>query len=496
VTDIVEIERKYDVDHDFVVPDLTGLTGCSSVGKPETHLLVANYFDTDDLRLAARGITLRRRRGGDDAGWHLKIPAGPDTKNELRAPLGKAQNVPTRLTALVTGYTRGQKLRPVARLETRRTVTRLFGEGGEVLAEVADDSVSGQRLDQVVDDTTVTAWREIEVELGTGPPQLLSAVAKRLRKAGARRAGTASKLNRLLKVPTNTGMPRSEWSTAGDVAVGYLADQLGAMLASDPKVRLQQYDAVHKMRVAIRRTRSILKSYGAVLDRGRTDALQPELKWLADALGEVRDLEVLRERFTRRLADLAADGTHPWLDTMAEEEQAAYRRLSATMKDPRYFAVLDSLEGLVAAPPLTERARRPIDKEVPRLVIRSWHRLARRYTSIEAADDHDAARHETRKAAKRARYTAEAAAAALGRPAANVAAQAESLQDVLGRFQDGVIAQRHLAATAETVTDPRESFTLGALSGVEYCEATAALREVDAVWRRASKPKHLRKLGG
>jgi len=495
VTDIMEIERKYDVDPDFVVPDLSGLPGCSGVGRPETHLLVANYFDTDDLRLAARGITLRRRRGGDDAGWHLKIPAGRDAKKELRAPLGKAQSVPARLTALVTAYTRGRKLRPVARLETRRTIIKLFGESDEVLAEVADDSVSAQRLDQVVDDTTVAAWREIEVELGAvGSRQLLAAAGKQLRKAGARRAAAGAKLTRALKVPTAVTPPHTAWSTAGDVAVGYLADQVDTVLAYDHKVRLQHYDAVHKMRVAVRRTRSILKSYGPVLDRGRTDPLQPELKWLADALGEVRDLEVLRERFTGRLADLAHNGSHPWLDALADEEQAAYRRLFATLKEPRYFALLDALEGLVADPPLTERARRPIDREVPRLVTRSWHRLAKAYESIEAAEDHDAARHETRKAAKRARYTAEAAAAALGKPAANVAAQAESLQEVLGRFQDGVIAQQHLAGTAETVTDPRESFTLGALSGVEYCAAVAALDEVDAVWRQASDPKHLRKL--
>jgi CHAD domain-containing protein len=363
-----------------------------------------------------------------------------------------------------------------------------------VLAEIADDAVSGQVLDQVVDDTTVTAWREIEVELVDGSPELLGAAGKRLRKAGARRAGSASKLNRLLKVPTNAGLAREKWSTAGDVAIGYLAGQVDTLLRHDPKVRLREYDAVHRMRVAVRRIRSILKSYGAVLDRERTDPLQPELKWLADALGEVRDLEVLRERFTGRLTDLADNGTHPWLDTLAEEEQTAYRRLFATLKEPRYFALLDALDRVIAAPPLTGRASRPIDKEVPRLVIRSWQKLARAYASIEAADDHDEARHETRKAAKRARYTAEAAATALGKPAANVAAQAESMQEVLGRFQDGVIAQQHLTRTAESVTDPRESFTLGALSGVEYCAAAAALREVDAVWRQASDPKHLRRL--
>jgi CHAD domain-containing protein len=496
VADIVEIERKYDVDSDFVVPDLSGLPGCATVATPETHLLVANYFDTEDLRLAAHGITLRRRRGGD-AGWHLKIPSGPDAKNELRAPLGKAQTVPARLATLVTAYTRGKRLRPVARLETHRTVVRLLDEDDKILAEVADDAVSGQVLDQVVDDTTVTPWREIEVELVTGSSDLLVAAGKRLRKVGARRAGATSKLGRLLKVPADHGLSPAERSAAGDVAVGYLADQLNTLLAFDPKVRLREHDAVHKMRVSVRRIRSILKSYGSVLDRERTNRLQPELKWLADALGEVRDLEVLRERFTERLADLAetAPGPHPWLDDLAGEEQAAYRGLDATLKEPRYFALLDALENLIAAPPLTDRAALPVDEEVPRLVIRSWRRMAKFYASIEVAEDPDVARHETRKAAKRARYTAEAAAKALGKPAANVAAQAESMQDVLGRFQDGVIAQQHLSRTAETITDPRETFALGALSGVEYCAAIAALDEVDSVWRRASDPKHLRKLG-
>jgi hypothetical protein len=104
----VEIERKYDAAADFTVPELTVLPGVASVSAPETHHLHATYFDTEDLRLAAHGITLRRRRGGTDAGWHLKIPAGPDSKNELRAPLGRAQVVPARLAGLVAARSCGR----------------------------------------------------------------------------------------------------------------------------------------------------------------------------------------------------------------------------------------------------------------------------------------------------------------------------------------------------------------------------------------------------
>ena len=71
---------------------------------PDEQLLEAEYYDTDDLRLIRNGITLRRRRGGSDAGWHLKLPAGTDTRREIRLPLGRAgARCPAQLAGLVRG---------------------------------------------------------------------------------------------------------------------------------------------------------------------------------------------------------------------------------------------------------------------------------------------------------------------------------------------------------------------------------------------------------
>jgi CHAD domain-containing protein len=508
VADYVEIEQKYDADSDFTLPDLTGLPGIHAVSAPLTHVLVANYFDTDDLRLAACGVTLRRRRGGEDAGWHLKIPAGPSTKNELRAPLGRAKVVPARLANLVAARTRGEPLRSVATLETNRTVVRLLGADDEVLAEVADDAVIGHVHDHRLDhggrpgDAAVSAWREIEVELGSGSPTLLKAVGKRLREGRARPADASSKLGRLLGDAVPAPPRPVEATTArcatGDVVVAYLAAQRDALLSHDPKARLAEYDAVHKMRVAVRRIRSTLKGYGAVLDREQTDTLQPELKWLADVLGIVRDLEVLRERFTCHLDDLPHElGAHrAWLEALGRQEHAGYRRLNTVLKEPRYFALLDALDTLVADPPWTDRAGRRAGKELPRLVRRGWRRLERAYGAIETAspEDRDTARHDARKAAKRTRYTAEAAAPALGSPAAAVAANAKGMQDVLGRFQDGVIAQERLSHIAAEAADPHETFALGALYERERHEARAALDDVPAAWEHAHNPKILQSL--
>ncbi|MFI0357154.1 CHAD domain-containing protein [Actinomadura sp. 9N407] len=509
----VEIERKYDAAADFTVPELSALPGVAGVGVPEIHRLHATYFDTADLRLAAHGITLRRRRGGSDAGWHLKIPAGPDSKNELHAPLGRAQVVPGRLAALVAAYTRGEPLRPVATLETDRTVFTLLDAAGGVLAEVADDAVLGRVLAAEAETAAEAdeagtgagaggdAWREIEVELAEGDRDLLKAAGKRLRKAGARRAASSSKLGRLLngeiarptskeiverarvKVAAEEIVP-----TAGDAVVAYLAAQVQALLAYDPKARLAEFDAVHRMRVATRRIRSVLQSYRPLLDREKTDPLRPELKWLADALGEVRDLEVLRMRFTERVEGLTGIGQPAWLAELARQESAAYRRLNATLKEPRYYALLDALEALVADPPLTRRAGRAASGELPRMVVRAWERLAASYDAIGTSDDPEIARHDTRKDAKRARYAAEVAVAVLGEPATRVVRSAKRLQEVLGGYQDGVIASVHLKGASARARDTADAFSLGVLYGIELCEAEAALARLEGTWASLQAP--------
>jgi inorganic triphosphatase YgiF len=199
LTEHLETELKLDVDPGFVLPDLGGLVSGQTATEPEVRHLVANYFDTSDLRLAAAPVTLRRRTGGPDEGWHLKLPVGAGTRRELQAPLGDdPAAVPPQLTSLVATWAEGHPLQVVAVLETRRTVRNLLGADGTVLAEVADDLVTG-RLPSLGDTPTdPVTWREIEVELVSGGPEILAAARSRLTAAGARLSSSASKLGRLL----------------------------------------------------------------------------------------------------------------------------------------------------------------------------------------------------------------------------------------------------------------------------------------------------------
>ncbi len=201
--DHLETEQKYDADGDFVLPQLGALPGLSG-GRPhpKRYYLSATYFDTEDFDLNQHRVTLRRRVGGTDEGWHLKLPVREDTRQELHAPLdnGNGGVVPARLAAQVEDITAGRRLRPIAILDTERTVVTLTGQSGDALVEVADDRVTASRFGGP-DEKPVT-WREIEVEVISEEPEaarLLEAVGQVLREAGAKRSSSGSKLSRLLQ---------------------------------------------------------------------------------------------------------------------------------------------------------------------------------------------------------------------------------------------------------------------------------------------------------
>ena len=202
----LEIEQKYDAAADFTMPDLSGLEGRLRAAGRHRYYLSATYFDTDDLDLIKNKLTLRRRVGGSDEGWHLKLPVRKDTRQELHAPLddGPGGVVPVRLATRVQDITAGRRLHPIAILDTERTVLILTGKSGEPLVEVADDRVTATQFGRGAEEPVT--WREIEVEVVAEgqeeekqAAQLLGAVGRVLREAGATPSSSGSKLGRLLQ---------------------------------------------------------------------------------------------------------------------------------------------------------------------------------------------------------------------------------------------------------------------------------------------------------
>lgn len=487
-TSTTETERKYEAPSNASLPDLTGITGVAT--GPEEFDLEATYFDTDDYRLARAGVTLRRRVGGSDEGWHLKLPAGDDSRQELRAPLGRAVKKPPKdLSSLVRAHTRGGNLAPVAQIHTNRRRWQLTNGKGEMLAEVVDDVVTAQTMGS---STTTTSWREIEVELGTGDRDLLDTVEQHLSDAGIHPSSSKSKLSQVIGVKRDAGPPVGKKSTAGDVVLAYLYEQRAAMQNQDPRVRRNEDDAVHQMRVATRRMRSALQAFGKIVDRSHTRALTDELKWLASVLGTSRDLEVLRMRFEDGLhslppevvlGDVAARVTRHF----APLEAKAHKDSVAALDAPRYFDLLNTIDALLAAPPLTPLASGKAKDVLPKLVEKARRRLDDRVETALATKDSDEPLHEARKAAKRLRYSAEVAELTLGSKAKPLRKRAKDVQTLLGEHQDSVVARPVLLDLGR---GDENGFTFGLLYGREVELAHKTEADLPALWHKLTK-EHL-----
>ena len=470
----VELERKFDVGAEggeAVTPSFDGL---SSVGRTErlpTQWLEAVYYDTPAHDLARHRVTLRRRTGGPDEGWHLKLPgtdAGADTqtraetRTEVRAPLHP--DVPPDLRDTVLAIVRDRPLEPVARISTAREVTVLYGTGGAAIAEFCDDRVSACRLHDGRPGEGQD-WREWELEL-VDPAlpdagDLFERLTRRVLDAGAAPAGHASKLAKTLG-----DTPAAD--ALADPVHRAVAAQIERLLESDRAVRADAYDSVHQMRVATRQIRSLLQA--SEEEFGLTDDawILSELQELAAILGTARDAEVLAERFSTALAALPPElirgpVAQRLVDGAMQRYHAGRRRSLTAMRSARYFRLLDALEALVFSQPAAPAPRHASIAASYRKV-----RKSARAARVAAGTERDHAIHRIRKAAKRLRYIA----AATGH--AGVERRSKEIQTLLGEHQDSVVSRAHLLAAADAARAAGEdTFTYGVLY---QREADLALR--------------------
>ena len=507
----VETERKFDVDERAVRPPLNELPGVLAIAAPVTHDLEAVYFDTADLVLTAQHITLRRRTGGDDAGWHLKLPLSGGRRQEIHARRGlhtqavpghdldersEADAVPESLQQFVRFYVRDAPLVPVARLHTDRTVHALTGAGGETLAVFCDDRVQAERL---IHDRASTAWREWEIELVDGPDDLLDAGQSVLESNGIVLSQHASKLARTLgdRFPVQPdATPRRPRSSgwAGDVLVLSLHDQYEVLRGQDPRVRQATAGSVHAMRVATRRLRSVLATYHSLLDATVVPHLRGELAWLSAVLGGSRDEEVLQRRLQGHLdrepGDLLLGPIRERLGRRSvTDTDTAHYTLMTALNSHRYFRLLDALAAVVTSPPLTAVAKREAGTVVPALINKEWKKLRRAVraaTKTTSEADRDVALHEVRKRAKRLRYAAEAAHPISRKRAVTVSQFAQKLQTLLGDQHDSVIARERLLkrGAVDAYLRGENTFSYGRLHALEQHRGARAEARFWKFWHR------------
>jgi CHAD domain-containing protein len=460
VRQTVEYERKLEAPSGFELPELGG--------RPiQPRVFTSVYHDTSDHSLARAGITLRRRTERGRSLWQLKLPVD-GARVELEEPGGPA-GPPDRLRALLAAHERRGGVEPVAELRTRRHGALVERDG--VTAEVTVDEVVVMDAQRVASE-----FVEIEIELRSGEPARLRQIAKELERAGARTRDLTPKLFRVLELTERRPKPKSPF----DGLKARLRGQLDAILAHDPAVRLgNDPEALHDMRVAVRRTRALLRA-GRSLFGGDTQMLELELKWLAGLLGEVRDLDVLLahlrgETSSLDPADRSAAGR--LLHALERRRTRARRSLLKALDSTRYASLLDRFEETLAS---LEPSGANVSLDA--LAARQLKRLRRAVKALDG-EPTDEQLHDLRKRGKRARYAHELSGEA------EVVERAKAFQDVLGEHQDSVVAEERLRGLAVDAP-PEQALAAGRLVERERARRAAAR----ASWRR--RWKQLDRAGG
>ena len=285
--------------------------------------------------------------------------------------------------------------------------------------------------------------------------------------------------------------------SAGAAVLGYLRQQADRLLSLDPLVRLDEPDAVHQMRVTSRRLRSTFQAFTEVIPADRSEKLIGELKWLGGVLGKARDGEVLAERLERRVRETPAEEV---VGPVAARIQAHFAPVRATARQealaaldsPRYAALLERLDGLLAAPAVPDEATRPARDVLPAAAHRAYRRTGRRLrraAHTAPGPTRDVAFHQARKAAKRARYAGEAITPALGKPARQFTRQMKKVQTVLGEHQDAVVARgldRELGMSAHLAGE--NGFTYGLFFEREAQLGSRLEQQTQRRWQHRSRP--------
>jgi CHAD domain-containing protein len=429
-----EHELELGVGPGFELSDLLNGTPAS---KPEKGQLEAVYFDTPDLRLLRRGVSVRFRRGEEPADvWTAELPdlaRGVGLAwREISIP-GTPDSLPLLLEDLVRGWALGGPIVAVARLRTLR-------------------SVGAQPVDQL--------------------PKLV----------GALRPSALA--------PWDLAAPRVASSpSAGELVRAALVASAASLVDHLAAVVLDEGpDGVHQARVGIRRLRSDLKTAQTLLDWRRVRPLRRELDWLMDQLGEVRDLDVLLAglRTDARVLDLADEvGADAVLSRARHDRSEAYERLRSALRTPRCAALLEATARLSADPPFkSPAASRPAKEVLPRLVRQPLKDL-RREVRKQGRHPDDEGLHRIRISAKRVRYAAELAAPAAGKKARRAARRLARLQKVLGEHNDASVANSRLRDLGSR-TGPEGAWAAGLFGGLQLARAAKCRERFPPVWAEAA----------
>jgi triphosphatase len=496
-----EIEWQFDVGELESIEGWLDQHNAGSSGlvvAPESTVEITDtYYDTDDWRFYRAGYALRVRNtdGEVEATMKSLTPAEGSLRRRREISEALEDDRPSTLKnagGSVGGRSRtlvgGREMRPLFTLKTRRQGFALLLEGS------TDRNQEDVRIGEISLDTSeiplgeeTTRLTRVEVEAGIGmapTPDLLGFVdemqsALELTPASISKYETglyASGLNP--EGDSELGPTRIDPSMSlGEVAFAVLRRQFAEMRDHEPGTRLgEDPEELHDMRVPTRRMRAAMKVFEEALPE-RASWLREELRWVAHALGDVRDLDVQIERFQawKEEANEEVSGFLDRILTITHKRRAKARKnMLETLDSSRYERLSSSFAEMLRLGPAAElelaqtngkgQAGEAVTAAAPALVsdrYRKWRKAAKRLDGSSSPQ----AFHDVRKKGKRLRYTLEFVSEVYGKPVQKLVKTLKVLQDDLGDHQDAVVAAAYLRELGTTTGEARVqrgvAFTMG-----------------------------------
>lgn len=497
------IEAEWQFDADDLAPVESWLDGYPAsadfrVARERQVEHIDTYYDTADWRVHRAGYALRLRRSNDAAELTLKSLASQSStfaaRRELTEVLAPSED-PTTDHAGGPVRERVRALRgsvPLIPLFSAITRRQLYGIWTDDLrkGEVALDHTTfiGESFDDQ------SQLLRVEIESTDGETALLEPFMLALRAAVSLDAAVGSKYetglvrNHLTPVgpPSLDGATFDRYASIGEVAFATLWRQLVELLRNEPGTRLgDDIEALHDMRVAVRRLRAALSLFKSFLP-AEILAQRDDLRWLASVLGSVRDLDVQLVAFggwSELLDATDSVALGPLLDEVRCRRTAARERMLAALDSDRYERFITSFTEQLAHPIDATNARAALEV-APDLILRRQRIFARKAAKIKRNAPPEAV-HAVRIEAKRLRYALEFFRSLYGKGVTTYIRRMVQVQDLLGAHQDATVAVDQLRDLArETNALPGLTiFVMGRMAEHSAVEARALRAQFPPAYR-------------
>ncbi len=489
--DHTEVEWQFDVDDLGVLErwlaEPPGSIRVDTIAsEPDEHL--DTYYDTTDWRVYRAGYALRLRQSKGHAELTLKaLDAAIQGYSQRREATQSLVNVDTTAIDHVRGPVgdrvmaiRGTNATiPLFTAVTQRKRFQLWCEETEI-GELALDNTTF--IGESFEDQSQLMRVEIEttIEQAESLQQFVAAIVA----ACDARPAPASKFQTGLSilglhpsVPVRLGsLAFGRRSSIVELAIAVLRRHFEVLLRREPGTRLgDDVEELHDMRVSARRLRAAIALFSPYLPPDFAK-YSDELRWVAAALGEVRDLDVQIaeiQGWKERLDSRDASALDPLFAELNRRWEAARERMLTVLDSERYeHFVAEFTDRLTAGMAHDESERAVVI--APGLVLQRYKKFRRRAGRLRSTTP-DEAFHRVRIDGKRLRYALEFVSPLYGKNVREFIVRLVGVQDLLGRHQDSIVAIDHLRDIAVDIDAGLPPATVFAMGRIAEGYAAAAV---------------------